>query len=111
MTSSTDTRPLAARLAAQRPHWAPGTAHSYHALTIGVLADELVLRATGERLGAYLRAHVTGPRGLNVHLGTPESEDDRVAAVELPTAEELVAYPDDVSVVSKGSIGWLRSSA
>ena len=107
MTSSTDTRPLAARLAAQRPHWAPGTAHAYHALTIGVLADELVLRATGERLGAYLRAHVTGPRGLNVHLGTPESEDDRVAAVELPTAEELVAYPDDVSVVSKGSIGWL----
>ena len=46
--------PLAARLAAQRPHWAPGSAFAYHALTIGVLADELVLRATGQRLGAYL---------------------------------------------------------
>ena len=65
-----DHAPLAARLAAQRPHWAPGSAFAYHALTIGVLMDELVLRATGERLGAYLRAHVTRPRGLDVHLGT-----------------------------------------
>jgi CubicO group peptidase (beta-lactamase class C family) len=39
--------PLAARLAAQRPHWAPGSAFASHALTIGVLADELVLRARG----------------------------------------------------------------
>jgi CubicO group peptidase (beta-lactamase class C family) len=99
--------PLAARLAAQRPHWAPGSAFAYHALTIGVLADELVLRATGERLGAYLRAHVTGPRGLDVYLGTPESEDGRVVAVELPTAEELVAFPDAVSASPKGSVRWL----
>ncbi|HEY1652224.1 MAG TPA: serine hydrolase domain-containing protein [Acidimicrobiales bacterium] len=99
--------PLAARLAAQRPHWVPGSAHAYHALTIGVLADELALRATGERLGAYLRAHVTGARGLDVYLGTPESEDGRVVAVELPTAEELAAWPDGVAVARPGSIGWL----
>jgi CubicO group peptidase (beta-lactamase class C family) len=99
---------LAARLAAQRPHWAPGSAFAYHALTIGVLADELVLRATGERLGAYLQAHVTGPRGLDVYLGTPESEDGRVVAVELPTAEELAtASPDALPAMSKGSVRWL----
>jgi CubicO group peptidase (beta-lactamase class C family) len=99
--------PLAARLAAQRPHWAPGSAFAYHALTIGVLADEIVLRATGERLGAYLRAHVTGPRGIDVYLGTPESEDGRVVAVELPTAAELAAFPDDVPASPKGSVRWL----
>lgn len=99
--------PLAARLAAQRPHWAPGSAHAYHALTIGVLADEIVLRVTGQRLGAYLRTHVTGPRGLDVYLGTPASEDGRVVAVELPTAQELAASGDVVAAAPKGSIGWL----
>lgn len=99
--------PLAARLATQRPHWWPGSAFAYHALTIGVLADELVLRATGERLGAYLRDNVTGPRGLDVYLGTPESEDGRVVPVELPTVEELTAFPDAVAVSAKGSLRWL----
>jgi CubicO group peptidase (beta-lactamase class C family) len=99
--------PLAARLAAQRPHWAPGSAFAYHALTIGVLADELVLRATGERLGAYLRANVTGPRGLDVYLGTPASEDGRVVAVELPTGEELAAAAVPIAVMPKGSVRWL----
>ncbi len=99
--------PLAARLAEQRPHWAPGSAHAYHALTIGVLADEIVLRATGERLGDYLRAHVTGPRGLDVYLGTPETEEGRVASVELPTAEELAAFTDPAPASPKGSLGWL----
>ena len=51
---------------------------------------------------------MTGPRGLDVYLGTPESEDGRVVAVELPTAEELIAYPDAVVVASaKGSLRWL----
>jgi CubicO group peptidase (beta-lactamase class C family) len=99
--------PLAARLAAQRPLWVPGTAHAYHALTIGVLADELVLRVTGERLGAYLRAHVAGPRGLDVYLGTPESEDARFVPVELPTTEELAASPEGAASPSRGSLGWL----
>jgi CubicO group peptidase (beta-lactamase class C family) len=102
-----DHAPLAARLGAQRPLWAPGSAHAYHALTIGVLADEIVLRVTGERLGAYLRERVTGPRGLDVYLGTPDSEDGRVVAVELPTAEELAASPDIAVASPKGSIGWL----
>jgi CubicO group peptidase (beta-lactamase class C family) len=99
--------PLAARLAAQRPLWAPGSAFAYHALTIGVLADEIVLRVTGERLGAYLRAHVTGPRGLDVYLGTTESDDARVVAVELPTAEEMAAFPEELVASPKGSIRWL----
>ena len=40
-------RAVAADLAAQRPLWAPGRVHGYHALTVGPLADELVRRLTG----------------------------------------------------------------
>ena len=43
--------PLAERLAAQRPFWQPGQAFMYHALTIGTLADELVRRVDGRRVG------------------------------------------------------------
>src|SRR5690348_10365484 len=38
---------LANRLAAEAPVWEPGTAHGYHAITIGVIEGELVRRITG----------------------------------------------------------------
>jgi len=38
---------VAARLAATVPHWRPGKAHGYHALTIGTLMDELTRRTAG----------------------------------------------------------------
>ena len=71
---------LAARLAAQRPLWRPGSAFAYHGVTIGVLADELVRRICDLPLGQYFADHVAGPRGLDVYLGTPEALDGRVHA-------------------------------
>jgi CubicO group peptidase (beta-lactamase class C family) len=100
-------RDLAARLAAQRPLWFPGSAFAYHAVTIGVLADELVRRIAGVPLGAYFRDQVAGPRGLDVHLGTPEALDGRVRAVELPTAGELAAMSDSVPRLGRGSLASL----
>jgi CubicO group peptidase (beta-lactamase class C family) len=84
--------PLAERLAAQRPYWQPGQAFLYHGLTIGVLADELVRRIDGRTVAAALREDVTGPRGIDVWMGTPESEDHRVVEAEAPTADELTAF-------------------
>ncbi len=92
---------LAARLAAQRPLWSPGTAHAYHALTIGTLADELVRRITGHTLSAFFAAEVAGPRGLDVLLGTPASEDHRVETVDLPP--EVAGLPPDGRLYAKGS--------
>jgi CubicO group peptidase (beta-lactamase class C family) len=103
--------PLAERLAAQRPMWRPGAAFLYHAITIGTLADELVRRIDGRSVGEVLRDEVTGPRGIDVWLGTPESEEPRVVPFDMPLPEELMAYlaeldldaaapPDAVTAVS-----------
>ena len=79
--------PLARRLAAQRPFWRPGAGFGYHALTIGVLADELVRQITGRTLAETFREDVAGPRDIDFHLGTPTELDDRVVAVDLPWVE------------------------
>ncbi|MFF7164305.1 serine hydrolase domain-containing protein [Streptomyces sp. NPDC008086] len=65
-------------VAAQAPAWEPGTDHGYHALTYGWLLDELVRRVTGRWAGEWLAAEVTGPLGLDLWLGLPESEAARV---------------------------------
>ncbi|MFF8397589.1 serine hydrolase domain-containing protein [Streptomyces sp. NPDC016172] len=70
-----------AALAAQAPVWEPGTDHGYHALTYGWLLDELVRRVTGQGAGAWLASQVTGPLGLDLWLGLPESEAGRVGRV------------------------------
>jgi len=84
---------LATRLAAQRPFWRPGAGFMYHALTVGTLADELVRRVDGRPVAQVLREDVTGPRGIDVWMGTPPSEDGRVVDALPPTAEELTAGP------------------
>jgi CubicO group peptidase (beta-lactamase class C family) len=99
-----DHAPLAERLAAQRSLWAPGAAHAYHAVTIGVLADELVRRTTGTTLGQYLRDSIAGPRELDIYLGTPAELDHRVIAVQLPTADELAQVPNAVPNPGRGSL-------
>ncbi|MFG3719095.1 serine hydrolase domain-containing protein [Streptomyces massasporeus] len=70
-----------AAVAAQAPAWEPGTDHGYHALTYGWLLDELVRRVTGEGTGQWLASQVTGPLGLELWLGLPESEAGRVGRV------------------------------
>ncbi|MFF8875109.1 serine hydrolase domain-containing protein [Streptomyces massasporeus] len=70
-----------AAVAAQAPAWEPGTDHGYHALTYGWLLDELVRRVTGQGTGQWLASQVTGPLGLDLWLGLPESEAGRVGRV------------------------------
>ncbi|WP_128431461.1 serine hydrolase domain-containing protein [Streptomyces cyaneus] len=67
-----------AAVAAQAPAWEPGTDHGYHALTYGWMVDELVRRVTGRWAGEWLAAEVSGPLGLDLWLGLPESEAGRV---------------------------------
>ncbi|MFJ5995968.1 serine hydrolase domain-containing protein [Streptomyces sp. NPDC092370] len=68
-------------VAAQAPAWEPGTDHGYHALTYGWLLDELARRVTGQSTGEWLASQVTGPLGLDLWLGLPESEAGRVGRV------------------------------
>ncbi|HEY3764736.1 MAG TPA: serine hydrolase domain-containing protein [Gaiellales bacterium] len=68
---------LAAELAAQAPMVPPG-APTYHAVTWGWLAGELVLRLSGLSAGAYVREHLADPLRIDLRIGL--SPDDPLAA-------------------------------
>ena len=72
------------RLAAMAPMWPPGTASGYHAITFGYIAGEMFRRVDGRTMGRALREDLTGPLGLDLWIGLPEAEHDRVAEMERP---------------------------
>jgi CubicO group peptidase (beta-lactamase class C family) len=74
----------AAQLAAQRPLWVPGSAFGYHALTIGVLMEELVRRTTGRSLQEEYEQTVRAPRDADFFLGLPEDLDVRYVPLAPP---------------------------
>lgn len=69
----------------QRPQWAPGRSQGYHAVTFGMYAREVFERLAGEPLGPYLQRELFAPLGASVSLGTPASEDARVASIYPPS--------------------------
>ncbi len=69
-------------LAASQPWWRPDEGHGYHVNTFGFLAGEPVCRATGSKFGAALRDRMTGPLGLDLHVGLEEADLPRVADVD-----------------------------
>lgn len=82
----------AAKIAASVPLWRPDTAHGYHALTIGVLMEELARRTTGSTLQAIYERRIRGPRGIDFFLGFPEAQESRFATVVPPSSGP--AQPD-----------------
>ncbi|MBW8482141.1 serine hydrolase domain-containing protein [Actinomadura parmotrematis] len=70
---------VTARLAAQAPQWAPGTAGGYHSVTFGFLIGEVVRRVTGRGVGAFFADEIAGPLGADFHITLPPEHDDRVA--------------------------------
>jgi CubicO group peptidase (beta-lactamase class C family) len=79
-----------ARLCAQKPMWAPGTASGYSPVVIGYLAGELFRIVDGRTMGTALRADFAGPYGLDLWIGLPEHEHGRVAQMRKPArAAEL----------------------
>lgn len=75
--------PVVRALEAHRPLWEPGTAHGYHALTMGYLLGEVTRRATGRTLGTYFAEEVAAPLGLDCWIGTPADIEDRVMPVRI----------------------------
>jgi len=74
-----DWTPMVDALAAQAPHWEPGTAHGYHAVTYGYLVGEVVRRVSGRSIGTYLREEIAKPLGCDFWIGLPEDKEPRVA--------------------------------
>ncbi|WP_306015172.1 serine hydrolase domain-containing protein [Oceanicaulis sp. MMSF_3324] len=77
---------MESRFAAMSPMWPLGEGSGYHPISYGVIADAVVRRADehGRTVGALLRDMVCGPRGIDFHIGVPESEHDRAAEHVLP---------------------------
>lgn len=75
---------VTARLAAAEPLWPLGEGSGYHPVTFGFLAGEIVRRISGRTVGRILREDFAVPFGLDLWIGTPESEHDRVAELEKP---------------------------
>jgi CubicO group peptidase (beta-lactamase class C family) len=77
---------ICGKLAAMTPLWPPGTASGYHAVTYGYLAGEVFRRVDGRTMGRALAEDIAGPLGLDLFIGLPESEDERVASLQRPSA-------------------------
>lgn len=75
---------IAAKLAAEEPFWEPGTASGYHAITFGVIAQEIARRTDGRTIGTILAEDFTEAEALDLFIGTPESEHARTAALVKP---------------------------
>jgi CubicO group peptidase (beta-lactamase class C family) len=86
-TSTTDMydwNSCAAKLARQKPAWEPGTASSYHALTYGWLAGEVVRRVSKKSIGQFVRDEIAKPLDADIFIGLPEAEDHRAAEMIPP---------------------------
>jgi len=80
-----------AKLARQAPAWPPGTASSYHAMTYGWLAGEVVRRVSGRRFGEFVHDHIAKRLDASLFVGLPASEEHRVAEMIAP---KRMAVPD-----------------
>lgn len=76
---------VAARLAAQAPMWEPGTKNSYHAMTYGFLAGELVRRVSGKPIRRFVQDEIAGPQKAEFFIGLGEGFEPRVAEMIKPS--------------------------
>jgi CubicO group peptidase (beta-lactamase class C family) len=81
-----DWEAITARIAAMAPLWPPGTASGYHPVIYGYVAGEIFRRVDGRTLGAALREDLARPLGLDLWIGLPDAEHERVAQMQRPPA-------------------------
>lgn len=111
MADLADSAQMACRLAGEPPLFEPGTAHFYHAITVGWITGELVRRVTGQTIGAFLRTEVSTPLHLDLWIGHPRDGQAHIAVVEVPGewgAVELA--PESLSARAISLNGLFRPS-
>jgi CubicO group peptidase (beta-lactamase class C family) len=77
----------------QKPIWALGTAHGYHARTFGFLLDELARRIASRTIADYWRGVFAEPLALDIWIGLPAEENARTATV-YPARASSATPPD-----------------
>ena len=86
---------MSAKLAAQRPAWAPGTRHGYHAITIGWYEGELIRRTdpAARSLGQFFADELAKPLGLDFYIGLPATVDrSRLAYIHGISLPKMVLH-------------------
>jgi CubicO group peptidase (beta-lactamase class C family) len=78
-TSLQDASIIERHLETGAPWWQPGAAHGYHALSLGWLLGALVRIASGKSLGRYFADEIARPLGLDIHIGLPAADFDRLS--------------------------------
>jgi CubicO group peptidase (beta-lactamase class C family) len=90
-----DPEKMSAKIAAQEPHWLPGTRHGYHAVTLGWYQSELIRRVDpkGRTIGRFFAEEIAAPLDLDFYIGLPASVDrNRVAQLQAFALRELVLH-------------------
>jgi CubicO group peptidase (beta-lactamase class C family) len=110
---------ICGKLAAMTPLWPPGTASGYHAVTFGFLAGEVFRRVDGRSMGRALAEDIASPLGLDLFIGLPAQEDERVASLERPHAFPKFGKMNDAvraafltkwaSPGGRGAMAWRRA--
>lgn len=90
-----DSRKMADILAQQAPLWVPGAKVAYHAVTYGYMMSEIILRATGRNVAQWLHEDLAVPYGLDLHLGLPAGDEDRVAPIFQAPGYSISTYLKD----------------
>jgi CubicO group peptidase (beta-lactamase class C family) len=86
-----DWQAATALLADLSPNWEPGKRCAYHALTYGHLAGEVLRRATGHTVGAFIRTEIAQVMDADFHIGVSEANEPRCAEmIEGPKTYEWV---------------------
>ena len=71
------TADAAGKLAASPPLWRPGSTFGYHALTIGIIMEELCRRVAGSTLQELYASRIRLPFGVDFFLGLPAEQEPR----------------------------------
>ncbi|MCD4696919.1 MAG: beta-lactamase family protein [Bacteroidales bacterium] len=71
-----------------KPIWKPGSKHGYHAGTIGLFMQQLVMRIDkkGRTIGQYFSDEIAKPLGVDFYIGLPANFDTS----RLATLKELI---------------------
>jgi CubicO group peptidase (beta-lactamase class C family) len=89
------------KLERQAPAWEPGTATSYHAMTYGWLAGEIVRRVAGKTIGQFVEENICGPLRAEVHIGLPMLDDGLAAEMIAPrTAPAMPSQLPDAAMMA-----------
>ena len=70
---------LMAKLVAQQHPFVPIGSPTYHALTFGWIASELVRRVDGRSIGTFVREEIAQPLQLDLHIGAADDVLPRIA--------------------------------